>query len=51
MALVALSKQGKIDDFKRAIQSGADVNETDGEGQTALHVAAQKGSLEMVKVS
>lgn len=49
MALVAAAKANNRDEVKRLLQSN-DVNEADNDGQTALHVSAQKGNLEVVKM-
>jgi ankyrin repeat protein len=44
--------KGKIDVVKHMINSGANVNQkdTDGDNQTPLHVAAKLGSFEIAKL-
>lgn len=41
---------GDIDQLERNIYWGADVNQTDSDGLTPLHIATQKGSLVMSKI-
>ncbi|MDH5680971.1 MAG: ankyrin repeat domain-containing protein, partial [Spirochaetota bacterium] len=47
--LQAAAYQGKLQEVKRLIQKGADVNARDSHKDTALHSAAQGGKLEVVK--
>lgn len=39
---------GNVPLAKQAINNGGDVNETDSDGYTPLHAAAEKGSLQLV---
>ena len=44
------AKSGHLDVTKYLISQGAEVNEGDKEGRTALHHAVQNGYLDVVKV-
>ena len=48
--LVALARKGDLDAVESALHSGADVNQTDCYGQTALMCMAQQAELEMVRL-
>ncbi|GAB5407495.1 MAG: hypothetical protein Aurels2KO_57260 [Aureliella sp.] len=41
---------GDLDQVKRAIDDGHDVNSSDGAGYTALHAAAENNHIEIVKL-
>ena len=48
-----LHKAVKLNDLTLVeilLKNGADVNDTDGHGQTALHVASTEGFLELAKI-
>ena len=50
-ALLRAAASGDLDEARRLLQSGADVNQPlDGIGLTALMFAAQRGDVEMVKL-
>ena len=49
-ALLDATKRGDVVAVKAALKQGADVNAAQGDGLTALHLAAQEGNLEIVKV-
>src|SRR5439155_7079125 len=42
-ALLDAAKRGDLAAVKQALKSGADVNAAQGDGLTALHIAAQEG--------
>ncbi|CAK0893050.1 unnamed protein product, partial [Prorocentrum cordatum] len=46
--LIAVAKAGKTAEVEALIQRGVDVNLSDTDGNTALHLAAQEGSLDTV---
>jgi glutaminase len=41
---------GDLQDVKRMIMAGIDVNKADYDGRTALHLAASEGHLDIVKI-
>src|SRR4051812_41114582 len=49
-ALLDATKRGDVTAVKAALKQGADVNAAQGDGLTALHLAAQEGNLEITKV-
>ncbi len=49
-ALLDATKRGDVAAVKAALKGGADVNAAQGDGLTALHLAAQEGNLEITKV-
>jgi len=46
-ALLDAAKRGDVVAVKQALKSGADVNAAQGDGLTALHIAAQEGRLDI----
>jgi ankyrin repeat protein len=48
--VIAAAQQGNIEFLKTAIAEGANVNEQDTQGWTALHWAAGKDEVEVIKV-
>ena len=49
-ALLDAAKRGDVTAVKAALKGGADVNAAQGDGLTALHMAAQEGNIEIVKL-
>ena len=49
-ALLNAARTGDVVAVRAALKGGADVNAAQGDGLTALHLAAQEGNLEIVKV-
>ncbi len=49
-ALLDAAKRGDVAAVKAALKEGADVNAAQGDGLTALHLAAQEGNLEITKL-
>jgi ankyrin repeat protein len=49
-ALLDAAKRGDVVAVKQALKSGADVNAAQGDGLTALHIAAQEGRLDIAKL-
>ena len=49
-ALLDATKRGDVTAVKAALRGGSDPNAAQGDGLTALHLAAQEGNLEIVKV-
>uniref|UniRef100_A0A061S352 Uncharacterized protein n=1 Tax=Tetraselmis sp. GSL018 TaxID=582737 RepID=A0A061S352_9CHLO len=48
--IVELAKKGLTEDLKKALEAGADANQLDVYGQTALMCMAQQAELDMVKL-
>ena len=48
--LVDAVRQGDVDEVRSLLNDGADPNEAQGDGLTALHVAAQEGHVEIVRL-
>jgi ankyrin repeat protein len=48
--VVDAAEDGDLDGLRRLLRAGADVNETQGDGRTALHFAADEGNLELVEL-
>ena len=46
-SLHTLSSEGAVEPLRRCLAAGADVNERDAEGCTALHWAADRGHLQV----
>ncbi|MFC7441139.1 ankyrin repeat domain-containing protein [Laceyella putida] len=49
-AIVSAARSGELDQVRRLIEAGANVNAADEQGYTALHVAVSKESLPMVRL-
>ena len=49
-ALLDAAKRGDVAAVKAALKQGADPNAAQGDGLSALHLAAQQGNLEVVKL-
>src|SRR5881394_2762183 len=49
-ALLDATKRGDVAAVKAALKGGADANAAQGDGLTALHLAAQEGNLEITKL-
>jgi uncharacterized protein len=49
-ALLDAAKRGDVAAVRALLKGGADPNTAQGDGLTALHVAAEKGSLELARV-
>jgi cytohesin len=43
-------EEGTVEQVRRLLQSGIDINARDDDGETALHEAAEAGRLEMVRL-
>ena len=48
--LIEAVKQGDVQVVRALIKSGADVNQPEGDGATALHWAAHRDSVELVRL-
>lgn len=42
-------EKGDLATIKKLVEEGVDINETDKDGNTPLHVAAAKGHMEIVR--
>ncbi len=49
MALDWAAAQGDLHEIQRLVASGADLNEGDYDGRTAIHLAASEGQEEIVR--
>lgn len=47
--LVYWASLGELEEVKKSLENGSDVNTTDDEGYSALHAAAENGYLDVVK--
>lgn len=47
-SLLELVRQGRYDEAKDIFTPGADINETDADGNTALHIAAKDNAVDIV---
>lgn len=45
----AAARQGSLEAVNSLINAGANINLSDVHGQTPLHIAAQKGYVEVIK--
>jgi hypothetical protein len=48
--LHAVARRGDLDALAALLKTGVDVNETDGEGETALHKAAKAGHTNIMPI-
>lgn len=48
--LVYWASLGEVAEVEKSLANGVDVNQTDEEGYSALHVAAENGYLDVVKL-
>ena len=49
MSLLWAASKGDIEEIKRLIAAGININEADYDGRTALHLAASEGYLQLVE--
>ena len=49
MSLVGAASQGDLNEIKRLVAEGVNLNSADYDGRTALHLAAAEGQLQVVK--
>ena len=47
--LLSAAKNGKLEQIKKSLNGGADIDETSKNGSTALILAAEQNQLELVK--
>ena len=50
MSLIDATESNNKEEVKRLLQSGADINQEDGDGWTALIVAAMNGNIEIAEL-